>query len=173
MSDQQPVRVLGPDLSLTATGWCFGTPVVEWGVHETRKLRGMERLATIQNAIQEQARSADLIVMEDFSFGSKGQALFEVAGLGYLIRYWLWRNGKRFVLVAPAQLKKFCTGKGNVDKQIMIREVYRRWGHLIDDDNAADATALAYVGMALSGSWAPTTAEQKVIIADLRKANSL
>jgi crossover junction endodeoxyribonuclease RuvC len=161
------MRVLGLDLSLTATGWCYGGPVVEWGVHETKKLRGMERLEAIQAAIQEQARNADLVVIEDFAFGAKGQALFEIAGLGYLIRYWLWKHGKRFVLVAPTVLKKFVTGKGTADKSIVIREVFRRWGHVIDDDNAADATALAYIGMALAGTWEPTTAEQRAIVAEL------
>jgi crossover junction endodeoxyribonuclease RuvC len=173
MSDQQLPRVLGLDLSLTATGWCVGSSVVEWGIHDMKKLAGMERLAAIQTAVQEQARTADLIVLEDFAFGAKGQAVFEIAGLGYLIRYWLWKNSHRFVLVSPTQLKKFITGRGNVNKEIVIREVYRRWGHVVDDNNQADAIVLAYIGMALTGASEPTTGEQRAIVADLRKENGL
>jgi Holliday junction resolvasome RuvABC endonuclease subunit len=167
-------KVLGLDLSLTATGWCTaGEWALQWGVHETKKLRGMERLATLQTAIQEQARLADLVIIEGFAFGAKGKAVYEIAGLGYLVRYWLWKKQKPFVLVTPTQLKKFVTGKGNCDKQLVLREVYRRWGHVIDDDNAADAVGLGYIGMSLAGEWNPQTAEQKAVIADLRKANGL
>jgi crossover junction endodeoxyribonuclease RuvC len=173
MPDQQSPRVLGLDLSLTATGWCAGSPLIEWGIHDMKKLTGMERLAAIQTAVQEQARIADLIVLEDFAFGAKGQAVFESAGLGYLIRYWLWKNGHRFILVTPTQLKKFACGRGNVNKEIVIREVFRRWGHVVDDNNQADAIVLAYIGMALTGAWEPATGEQRAIVADLRKENRL
>jgi crossover junction endodeoxyribonuclease RuvC len=167
-------RILGLDLSLTATGWCnAGDWLLEWGVHQTKKLRGMERLAMLQNAIQEQARLADLVIIEDFAFGAKGQAVYEIAGLGYLVRYWLWKNQKPFIVVAPTQLKKFACGKGNADKQVILREVFRRWGHVIDDDNAADAFILSQIGMSLVGEWNPQTAEQKAIVADLREANGL
>jgi hypothetical protein len=62
MNSGEYPRILGLDLSLTATGWCFGGAGewgVDWGVHETKKLRGMERLAMLQTAIQEPARLAD------------------------------------------------------------------------------------------------------------------
>jgi len=43
----------------------------------------------------------------------------------------------------PTQIKKFITGRGNAKKDVIIREVYKRWGFETDDHNIADAYGLA------------------------------
>ena len=45
--------------------------------------------------------------------------------------------------VPPTSLKKFATGKGNATKDIVMKEVLRRWGFNTDDNNEADAYVLA------------------------------
>jgi crossover junction endodeoxyribonuclease RuvC len=40
-------------------------------------------------------------------------------------------------------LKKYATGKGTSKKQEMLMQIYKRWGVEFNDDNAADAYALA------------------------------
>lgn len=45
--------------------------------------------------------------------------------------------------VPPLTLKRFATGKGNSKKQEMLLQIYKRWGVEFNDDNAADAYALA------------------------------
>jgi crossover junction endodeoxyribonuclease RuvC len=40
-------------------------------------------------------------------------------------------------------LKKYAAGKGNAKKQEMLLQIYKRWGLEFNDDNAADAYALA------------------------------
>lgn len=45
--------------------------------------------------------------------------------------------------VPPMTLKKYAAGKGNAKKQEMLLQIYKRWGLEFNDDNAADAYALA------------------------------
>lgn len=45
--------------------------------------------------------------------------------------------------VPPMTLKKYATGKGTSKKQEMLMQIYKRWNVEFNDDNAADAYALA------------------------------
>lgn len=45
--------------------------------------------------------------------------------------------------IPPMTLKKYAAGKGNAKKQEMLLQIYKRWGLEFNDDNAADAYALA------------------------------
>ena len=45
--------------------------------------------------------------------------------------------------VPPMTLKKYASGKGTSKKQEMLLQIYKRWGVEFNDDNAADAYALA------------------------------
>ena len=53
-------------------------------------------------------------------------------------------DDRRFPLkVPPMTLKKYAAGKGNAKKQEMLLQIFKRWGIEFNDDNAADAYALA------------------------------
>ena len=64
------------------------------------------------------------ILMEGISYGSsiRTKSVFDLAGLNYLIRYKLIKvfNHSKFTIVPPSELKKFTTGKGNANKEIII-----------------------------------------------------
>jgi crossover junction endodeoxyribonuclease RuvC len=111
-------------------------------------------LTEISNKIpvNELKQSDTLVVMEDFSFASKGASLFQIAGLGFLIRHWLWKHDVQFVLVPPTVLKKFVGGAGNIDKNLMLLKTYKLWGQEFSDDNICDAYGLSRIGRALL-SW--------------------
>lgn len=72
-------------------------------------------------------------------------------------------------MVPPTTLKKFVTGKGNAEKSLMIREVYKRWGFDAADDNQADAVGLLQVGRAVIGELTDLTKPQLEVVAALRK----
>ena len=142
-----PPRILALDLSLTRTGYCCdsadeGLAGCRTGLLETARLRGMERLDRIVRQVQSLARGSDLVVIEGYSFGSQGRAVFDVAELGGCVRFLLHRLGMPFVNVPPATLKKFATGKGNAPKDAMIAEAIRRFGFAGFDNNEADAFLL-------------------------------
>jgi crossover junction endodeoxyribonuclease RuvC len=56
-------------------------------------------------------------------------------------------------------LKKYATGKGTSKKQEMLMQIYKRWHVEFNDDNAADAYALAR----LAGGIAIDAIEKAVV----------
>ncbi len=152
-------RILGLDLSLTGTGWClWGSEYNhDEGLIDTDGMSDLTRMDHILTEIaakvppSENNENDTLVVMEDFSFASKGAALFQIAGLAYIIRHWLWKNNIQFLLVPPTVLKKFVAGAGNVDKNIMLLKTYKLWGEEFSDDNICDAYGLARIGRSILG----------------------
>ena len=93
----------------------------------------------------------DAVFIEGFSFGSQGRAIYEIGGLGYLVRHFLWTHGMPYCEVSPASLKRYATGHGNANKDEMIAEAVRRFHFPGTDNNAADAWLLLHMGMQLLG----------------------
>lgn len=173
-------KILGLDLSLTGTGWCSNVEAsVATGLIDTAGMEGLKRIDYIVNTIGIELSKGDhkeayttLVVMEDFSFASKGSSLFQIAGLGYIVRYKLWQDKINFVLVPPPVLKKFACGKGNADKSLILKEVYKRWGADLTNDNEADAYVLSRIGRALLG-WDKDEliAYQKEVMVKVKELN--
>jgi hypothetical protein len=68
---------------------------------------------------------------------------------------------RRPLQIPPATLKKYAAGKGNVKKQEMLLQIYKRWGIEFNDDNAADSYALARLASgAVMGEVERTIVEQ-------------
>ena len=67
------------------------------------------------------------IFIEGYSYGSKGQAVFQIAENGGILKY---RLQKRFTCktIVPSVVKKLATGKGNADKQKMYEAFTRTQG---------------------------------------------
>lgn len=63
-------------------------------------------------------KNCDCIILEDYSMGSKGK-VFHIAENTAFLKYKLYTNNKKFITLAPTSLKKYATGKGNSDKNIM------------------------------------------------------
>jgi crossover junction endodeoxyribonuclease RuvC len=174
--------IVGIDPSLTSTG----IVVLRGGeveLAETIKTKSnyslIHRVSVIYRAITNlvEGLTPDLIVIEGFSYGSKGRAVFEIAYLGWRIREEIERfkeqDGIPWIEVPPAQLKKFATGKGTANKGVIMQQVYKRWGFEASDNNVADAFVLAKIGQAYLGEFGELTAFQESVITALRKEESL
>lgn len=59
-----------------------------------------------------------VILIEDYSFGSKGK-VFNLAENCGILKYMLYKNGYKFFTVPPTVVKKYATGKGNATKEKM------------------------------------------------------
>jgi crossover junction endodeoxyribonuclease RuvC len=147
------LRIAAFDLSLTRTGyalnWGKDGPIV--GVIDTEKMRGIERLdyivGEIFDNVLEGEDGATLVVLEGFSYGSKGRAVFDIAGLGWIVRYHMHRVGMPYVEVPPSTLKKYATGKGNANKSAMLAAAIRVLKYQGHDDNEADALWLLHMAI--------------------------
>jgi crossover junction endodeoxyribonuclease RuvC len=164
--------VVGIDLSLTATGIALFRgidPTCHPATLSAPKgMSGMERLDYLTNTVRSSCEFASIVVFEGLSYGSNDPSAQERAGLSFILRRELWLAGINFILVPPTTLKKFVTGKGNAEKNLVLREVYKRWGVDAANDNEADAVGLLYVGLALTGQWEPTTDAQREVLETLR-----
>ena len=83
------------------------------------------------------------VCIEGFSYGSKGKSVDFQYGLGYLIRQKLILYDIDYTEIPPSTLKRFAAGKGNVSKDVVMREVYKKWGYENNDNNIVDAYVLA------------------------------
>lgn len=136
----QGPRVLALDLSLVRTGVC--EPDGTTSCIATGKLRGMSRIDAIARQVQALVRGVDLVVLEGYSFGSQGRAVFDIGELGGCVRFLLYRLSVPYVDVAPSSLKKYAAGKGNCGKDMMIAAAIRRFGFAGTDNNEADSYLL-------------------------------
>ena len=59
------------------------------------------------------------IFIEGYSFGSKGQGLFQIAENWGILKYRLQEQNLPYQTVVPSVAKKGATGKGNADKDMM------------------------------------------------------
>jgi len=84
-----------------------------------------------------------LILIEGLSYNSKGESGAQLAALHYFIRIWLLQHDLTYDVAPPTTLKKFVSGKGNCKKEIMIKEIYKKWGVDFNDNNLADSYGLA------------------------------
>lgn len=169
-------------------------PVVNWSTVTAEKGKGfydeqeragktLQGISTWISLTPHMKDSGEIMVVaEEFAFGiqiktAKGNMPMpgarSVAMVTGIIRYWLWKNRIPFVLVSPTSLKKFIVGRGAspkapIGKDIVIRELYARFGHSVDDNNAADAVGLAYIGAALKGIWTPQNEAQRDVLKKLK-----
>ena len=176
--------IIGIDPSLTSTGIVvLRGNKVELAVTTKNKpaLGTIDRVRLIYERIVcvaesltdgEKWQAPDLIVIEGFSYGSKGRSVFDIAYLGWRIREELERlrteDNIPWLEVPPSQLKKFATGQGNANKEIILQQVYKRWGVEFSDNNQADAYVLAQIGRAYLGGMDDLAAFQLEVIANLK-----
>lgn len=158
--------IVGLDLSLTHTGYCAlnekgevlisgvlkskpcgKTPTDE--IHRITKI-SEDTIAFISNVLP--AIEPDLVMIEGLAFMAKNTtALAQLSGLNYIIRATLVELKWPFCIIAPTSLKKFITGSGKGDKDMMMMKVFKEYGFEAMDNNENDAYAMAVCGLALLG----------------------
>lgn len=138
-------RVLGLDLSITATGWALPDSS---GVWRQASAVGDGRLMVIRQGITELYSLGgpfDLAVLEDLPTHAHGAG---ITGMVHgAVRTLLQHLGVPYALVSPATLKKYATGRGNCGKPDMRMELYKRLGADLPDDNQVDAWWLMHAGL--------------------------
>lgn len=155
-------RVLGLDLSLTATGVAFpdGTTAT-W----SQPLTGVARLAWFRQALTALLAgvgpyghdlAADLVVIEGHAFNTKyGQphALGELAGVVKLVLHDL---DVTWLEIPPASLKRYATGKGNASKEAVLVAAVLRLGYEGHSNDESDALWLRQMALDHYG-WSTTS----------------
>jgi crossover junction endodeoxyribonuclease RuvC len=142
---------IGIDQSLT--GFALSVVSVEFpNLHMTwvakSEYRGVQRLADIQTWLNKQLFEIALnrwdvkdVAMEGTVLASHSALV--LGELAATVKLTLWNKEILPLQIPPMTLKKYATGKGTSKKQEMLLQMYKRWGVEFNDDNAADAYALA------------------------------
>lgn len=62
------------------------------------------------------------VCQEGISYGSttKTRAVFDLAGLNFMLRYVVVKMGEELIIGTPGEIKKFASGNGNCKKEVMI-----------------------------------------------------
>ena len=104
----------------------------------------MERLSHIKKNIVYIIKKYNInfVGIEDYSYGSKGQAIINLGELGGIIRLYLYEHKIIFKVISPTTIKKFITNKGNSKKELMLLKVYKKYGIEFENNNICDAYAL-------------------------------
>lgn len=151
------MKIAGLDLSLVGTAVCV--PDIETNdlnistLTQEGKLKGPARLIAIRDCIMKQLLDHNVTscFVEGFSFASKGRSVFDIGGLGWIVKVALLENGFSYYDVPPTTLKLFVTSKGNSPKNVMLEKTFRKYGFgsdVLKDDNQVDAFGLAKLGEA-------------------------
>ena len=150
---------VGLDMSLSSTGFCCkeGSTLTVDTIKTTPRTcaNDLARLRHICSEVMKRIpQNTRMICIEDyFTPSNRGQigSALKLVALGTITRMALFEAGFPFYVVAPGTLKKFITGKGNAQKSMIIKEVYKRYGVECGDDNQADAYGLMLLAEGLAG----------------------
>lgn len=94
----------------------------------------------------------ELISIEGMAFAATGKGAFGAGYLGYGLRQVLMLDlGRPFIEPAPTAVKKFAAGSGSGGKDVIMMNVYKRWGEEFTVSDLADAYVLARIGQAYKG----------------------
>jgi crossover junction endodeoxyribonuclease RuvC len=154
---------IGLDLSLVKTGYAIvkddGTVIAsglvrskpngDKPIDETRRI--VQIAEEVVQKIDEMCLGCapNLVAIEGLAFMAQGTSLVQLAGLNYLTRILLAEFNWPFLIVAPTSLKKFITGSGKGEKDMVTMSIYKNYGFEALDNNVADAFGLAACAMAL------------------------
>ena len=122
-----------------------------------------QRFIDVAHTVDSYVTMFDKIMIEGFSFGSKGRGVSTQYGFGWIIRSTLLQNNCSYTEVTPTALKKFATGTGTIKKENMILPIFKKWGFENDSDNIRDAYVLAMIGRYLDGLEEPTKYQADVL----------
>ncbi len=89
------------------------------------------------------------VFIEGYGY-SNTHTLVVLVEIGTLIRHALYKRGLQYHEIPPTSLKKFVCGKGNAKKDMVMKEVFKRWA-FEGTDNECDAVGLAMFGAAVHG----------------------
>lgn len=146
---------IGVDLSLTHTGITVmhedRSIIKVYAIKTTRKdglddQRVLKIAERIMSVIEEYSDTNKVRVgIEAIPFSKRGATgkIFTRYGLFQVLKYLLMKAGIETYVIGPTTVKNRFAGKGNVDKDAVIKAIFTKYKLTIKDDNVADAFACA------------------------------
>lgn len=172
-------HVIGIDPSLTRTAVCC---LYEDGTHEMVAMKSTSpNEKTLSNRIRRFADhaknigdailvGAELILLEGYSYASKGSSVITLGEFGGVLRNQLSLQGSLSLTkeVSPSTLKQFVLGKGVGDKDQIGANLTHRYGVLLNNNDEYDAFGLAKLAACVVGWDEPANEGQRKAIATIK-----
>jgi len=140
------MTVLALDLSITATGIAMPDGALTT-FRPTRS--GDARLDEIAGYVATLTETPDLVAIEGPV--TRSQAATVIGMVHGAVRAMFILTGVPYLVVPPAAIKTYATGRGNAPKPDMRMALYKRTGQDVADDNQVDAAWLRYLTLDLTG----------------------
>jgi Holliday junction resolvasome RuvABC endonuclease subunit len=158
--------ILGLDQSLTHTGiTVLALDDLKFRVNKTiaPKNKGAKRLFEVEFALRSFLFSMQndhniqirFAAMEGYAYSpfghTKSGSTFvagkpsEIGELGGVVKLFLFKHNIRVVSVAPTTLKKWITGEGRGEKNMMLLKAFKKWGIEFSNDHECDSYGLATI----------------------------
>ncbi len=179
--------LIGIDLSIVEPSFSFYNTLSEEVLNRTFVYKfekknyktNVERYNDVSNTLIKLIEHLDMshirILLEDYAMGGKGKtnAIAENGGvLKYKLVYECDIKPEHIMLCSISHLKMFVSSKGNAKKELMLKEVYKKWGFDTNNNNKADAYGLSMILKALFfPDKIKLTVYQKEILERIKKYN--
>ena len=141
-NDTKPKTIVGIDYSLTSPAVCINNEGEYMFYYLTNKKKYIGQMAKniigyehqeydtpikrfsqisdwVFDILKDTFHKQQQVYIEGYSFGSKGQGIFQIAENCGILKYRLQENKISYDTVVPSVVKKGATGKGNADKDMM------------------------------------------------------
>lgn len=163
---------IGLDPSLTSFGVAIlnDDVLTSWVWKPPKDCRGAHRLCWFHDHLIELLRdfaATQAIVFEGYAFSRSNQA-HQIGELGGLVRLASYISCRPMYEVQPNTLKKFVTGSGVGGKSPIALNLYKRWGLDVEQEDMADATGLAVIGLYLHHAGLRRTKAQAAALKGVR-----
>ncbi len=99
------------------------------------------------------------VIIEDYALHAMGASKSKLCEIGGIVRFWLWKNSYEVRKVNPVHVKMFL-GSSKLPKDMIVKEVYKRWTIDLEVNDEADAMVLCKMGEAALGVETGLTAYQ-------------
>lgn len=132
-------NILSLDIA-THCGWCTASAHGVWDFSLKRDESSGIRLLRFRHKVSELIDLEKInIVSFERTAGFHKSALIVQAELHGVLKILLEDKGIVYRAFSASEIKKFATGKGNANKQLMIKSAQDKLGYEGEDDNTADA----------------------------------
>lgn len=142
-------NILALDVA-TKTGWCTSTASGTWDFSIKRDESSGMRIVRFKSKLKELIglEKINLVIFER-SQGFHQNAVIVQSELHGCLKLFCEENGIEYRAYSPAEIKKYATGKGNANKEAMIRAAAEKYGYIGKDDNEADAIHIYHLAKSM------------------------
>ena len=161
------IRFVGIDPSLSSTGLVIldeSAKVIKQISIKAGKEDDPLRFMTLTAKVRKQLNpETDKVIIEGFSFGSKGAGVSKMYGIGWTLRIMLEQDGFSWTEATPSAVKKFGSNRGNAKKEDLILPVYKKWGFESTVNDITDAYIMARIAYSIYNHDDLLTYEKEVL----------